>query len=172
MSNLQIQTRPDQTIPQRRQFHPALFDRVVSRLVTSEGLDADVAVRAVGEAWGFLALCARTGVSEEGPLAPAQLPDVAWHATILFTRGYRELCAALGVHGIIDHEPYDDPGSHGGGGAEGTVRAFQAAGMAFDPEMWGNTGTAICDRPRCGPRPDGSCATGVCGGVYQPRDSH
>ena len=154
--------RPDQTIPPhpqlaaagietaaatRRQLHPALFDRAVWRLVSVGGLDGGLAVRAVEEAWAFLELCSRLPTWDT-PLTPTPLVDRAWHATILFTRGYLELCAALGARGLIHHEPHDDPGSHGGGGAEGTVRAFHATGIQFDQELWA-TGSPVsnCARP-------------------------
>ena len=99
----------------RRWHHPVLFDRVVWRLVSQQGLDASTARKAVDAGWGFLELCA---ARPELPLSPTPAVDAAWHETILSTRQYVEFCAALGVQGIIYHEPFDQPAVLGGGGAK------------------------------------------------------
>ena len=159
--------RPVQTIPQlatasidisaasRRHLHPVLFDRVVWHLFSVEDFDGETAMRAADAAWAFLELCARPA-TQTTHLSPPTLVDCAWHATILFTRQYAELCAALGVQGIIHHEPFADPGSHGSEGAVAAARAFQEAGISFDQEFWDSAGTDWCEVP--GPEPDdGPC---------------
>lgn len=127
----------------RRHLHPTLFDRVVWDLVSVENFDGEQAVRAVDTAWAFLELCAKPAMREIR-LGPPALVDAAWHATILYTRPYAELCAALGVRGIIHHEPFDDPGLHGSGGAPATALAFQEAGISYDQEFWDSAGPSKC----------------------------
>ena len=141
---------PEQTSA-RRWRHPVLFDRVVWRLVSQQGLDGATAVRAVDAAWGFLELCT---ARPELPLSPTPLVDDAWHATILFTRQYVELCTALGVQGIIHHEPHDHPSPTDAGGADTTLAAFEEAGIEYDAEIWQSGGPSArpcggCDIPEC-----------------------
>ena len=137
---------PEQTSA-RRWRHPVLFDRVVWRLVSQQGLDGATAVRAVDAAWGFLELCT---ARPELPLSPTPLVDDAWHATILFTRQYVELCTALGVQGIIHHEPHDHPSPADAGGADTTLAAFEEAGIEYDAEIWQSGGPCGgCDIIEC-----------------------
>ena len=141
----------------RRWRHEVLFDRLVARLVSQKGFDGPAAVRAVDAAWGFLELCA---VRPELQLSPSPQVDAIWHETLLFTRQYRELCAALGLRqGIIHHEPFDEPGGLGGG-AGATVAAFIEAGIRYDPEFWPSGQLEPC--AQCGDRPGGDCAA-ACG---------
>ena len=133
-TNLQI-TDIDAGTSSQRHLHPELFDRVVARLVNREGFDGEIAVRAVDQAWTFMLLCSRR-TSPEGPLTPTKIVDEAWHATILFTRQYAELCSILGVEGIIHHEPADTPTTRGAEQCRATVRAFQDHGISYDPELW------------------------------------
>ena len=141
----------DTTAASRRHLHPVLFDRVVWHLVSVEDFDGELAMRAVDAAWAFLELCARPA-TQTTRLAPPTLVDEAWHATILFTRQYAELCATLGVRGIIHHEPLEDPGYHGSEGAAAAARAFQGAGISFDQEFWDSAGTDHCRMPNPPPR--------------------
>lgn len=133
----------DTSAAARRRLHPTLFDRVVWYLVSAQGLDSEHAVRAVDSAWAFLELCARPATCETRP-GPPKLVDEAWHATILFTRQYVELCAALGLRGIIHHEPNDDPEAHGSRTADDTARALQEAGISYDQEFWAIAGDSAC----------------------------
>ena len=131
----------------RRNDHPVLFDRAVWRLV-KEGFDGALAVRAVNEAWAFLELC----VDSAAPLTPTPIVDTAWHATILHTRQYAELCRNLGASGLIHHEPFDHPRPQDRGVLGATVRAFQASGIPYDPEFWEITGSLMgeaCEGQEC-----------------------
>ena len=150
--------RPVPTIPQlamagidtsaalRRHLHPVLFDRVAWYLVSQENFDRELAVTAADSSWAFLELLARPRTSTTR-LAPPTLVDKAWHATILFTRQYAELCAALGVRGIIHHEPFDDPAPYGSRGAAAAARALHDAGIPFDQQFWDSAGTDECKSP-------------------------
>ncbi|MYB27654.1 MAG: hypothetical protein F4X38_00800 [Acidimicrobiaceae bacterium] len=131
----------------RRKHHPVLFDRTVWRLV-KEGFEGPLAVRAVNEAWAFLGLCVDSAV----PLSPTPIVDAAWHATILHTRQYAELCQNLGASGLIHHEPFDHPSQQDRGGLGATIHAFRASGIPYDPEFWEMTGSLMgkaCDGQEC-----------------------
>lgn len=64
----------------------------------------DFSARAVNELARFLALKAELG----GPLTPSEPVDAVWHALLLRTRDYEQLCAdRLGC--FVHHTPLDDP---------------------------------------------------------------
>ena len=119
----------------RRDLHPRLFDRVVARLVTTDGFKAPDALRAVDNAWAFLQACVE---APELRLSPTPVVDAAWHASLLHSRDYFALCEALGAPGVIHHEPTEDdaPGSGEGAGAAVTVNAFRDLGIPYDDDLW------------------------------------
>lgn len=82
---------------------PAFRDRVAGRIAAGEGIGMPLAQRALDEALGFLRLCALDPGTRH---SPSPLADAGWHALILFTREYAELCQGLAGR-FIHHAPAD-----------------------------------------------------------------
>jgi hypothetical protein len=112
-----------------------LFERLVARLVSDEGLSPAFATRVMDQALAFLGASA----SHRGePLSPSRAVDAGWHIFVLHTRDYREFCGQVGGR-FIDHVPTDDrPGESGQRAlALGrTVTAMRRAGYAVDDVLW------------------------------------
>jgi hypothetical protein len=116
------------------------FDRLVTRTVAKEGIDAGLATAAVDQALAFVATLATRPDVHIGPSASV---DIGWHALLHGdTRVYRALCQRLG-HTFIDHVPEDaddhdlEPGEDTDNILSRTANAIAAAGYAVDPYMWG-----------------------------------
>lgn len=141
-----------------RSLDPVLFDRVVNRLVTKEGLEPTTAAKATSDAFAFVQLVAATDDSERS-FTPTKLVDQAWHATILFTKGYAALCRTVGR--FVHHEPHDHPvtGPAATAAVLNTIEAFEAAGIPVNDDLWSfalevDSGSNCC------------AAGGQCGGCW------
>lgn len=99
----------------------------------NEGVDQLLAERIVDEALKFVAAAA---TSTGRHLRPSKTVDMGWHAVILHTQVYRELCGALGR--FVDHRPEGPETLRRDADAlDRTLDAIRAAGYAPDAYLWG-----------------------------------
>ncbi|MEV3857709.1 hypothetical protein AB0J38_25715 [Streptomyces sp. NPDC050095] len=96
---------------------------------------ADLAGQIVDEGLKFVAACATNpGV----PLAPSRIVDEGWHALILHTAAYAQLCAELGAaDGFVHHYPGADPTNWDPEIIDRTRASIRALGYEDDAELWG-----------------------------------
>jgi hypothetical protein len=119
-----------------------LFDRLVTRLVATEGHSPAFATRVVDQALAFLG----TSAKHRGePLSPSSAVDPGWHVFVLHTREYREFCRRIAGR-FIDHVPIDTPRGIGEPALamRRTVMAVRAAGYAVDDELWSSSDSSAC----------------------------
>ncbi|MEV0410778.1 hypothetical protein AB0I68_08195 [Streptomyces sp. NPDC050448] len=110
------------------------FTRVMHLVVRdNEGIDEPLATRIVDEALKFTAAA---GQSAGRHLRPSKLVDMGWHALILHTAVYRELCAAVGR--FVDHRP-EGPETlkRDATTLDLTMDAIREAGYEPDAYLWG-----------------------------------
>ncbi|MFI8447998.1 glycine-rich domain-containing protein [Streptomyces erythrochromogenes] len=110
------------------------FSRVVSLVQRdNDGLAGLLAVRIVDEALKFVAAAAQTTGRH---LRPSKAVDMGWHALILHTALYRELCIARGR--FVDHRP-EGPETlqRDADTLEFTMSAIREAGYEPDAFLWG-----------------------------------
>jgi len=110
------------------------FTRVVHLVQRdNDGVDEPLAVRIVDEALKFTAAA---GQSTGRHLRPSKLVDLGWHALILHTAMYRELCAAVGR--FVDHRP-EGPETlrRDADTLDRTMDAIREAGYEPDAYLWG-----------------------------------
>ncbi|MFE9834008.1 hypothetical protein ACFYP4_02495 [Streptomyces sp. NPDC005551] len=110
----------------------------VARLVVrdNEGVDYQLAVRIVDEALKFIAVAA-SGKRDGRNLRPSKIVDMGWHALILHTELYRDVCGSLG--GFVHHRP-EGPETlrRDATTLDQTVDAIRASGYATDDYLWGD----------------------------------
>ncbi|MFD6324175.1 glycine-rich domain-containing protein [Streptomyces sp. NPDC058442] len=93
----------------------------------------EMAGRIVEEGLKFVAACSRNpGVG----LAPSRIVDEGWHALILHTAMYAELCERLGGQ-FVHHHPGYDPTNYDPPILDRTRETIAALGWEADPELWG-----------------------------------
>ncbi|MEU8589406.1 hypothetical protein AB0C59_20745 [Streptomyces sp. NPDC048664] len=96
------------------------------------GMNEVMAGRIVEEGLKFVAACSRNpGVG----LAPSRIVDEGWHALLLHTAVYAELCARLGDE-FVHHYPGYDPTHYDPPVLDRTREAITALGWAADEELW------------------------------------
>jgi hypothetical protein len=110
-----------------------LFERLVARLVSDEGLSPAFATRVMDQALAFLG----TSAGHRGePLSPSRVVDPGWHTFVLHTRDYREFCRRIAGR-FIDHVPTGHPPSGSGELVlRRTVSAMRRAGFVVDDVLW------------------------------------
>lgn len=96
-------------------------------------MDETMAGRIVDEGLKFVASCA---TSPDLGLAPSRIVDEGWHALILHTAMYAELCERLGG-GFVHHYPGYDPTNYDPPILDRTRETIAALGWEADPELWG-----------------------------------
>ncbi|MFI0257621.1 glycine-rich domain-containing protein [Streptomyces sp. NPDC017056] len=101
------------------------------------GMDVTTAVRITDEGLKFVTACAAT---PDAALAPSRVVDEGWHALILHTSVYAELCDSLGRR--VHHYPGYAPGNYDPAILERTQDAIRAAGYDVDADLWGPPGGA------------------------------
>jgi len=114
----------------------SLFDKLVARVVTEEGVSDEYAVRVVDQTLAFLGTSAVTDM----PLSPSDAVDPGWHAFVLHTREYAAFCE-LTAGRFLHHVPTeeDDPRSRGVAARSAIVRTVEEirrAGFVVDDELW------------------------------------
>ncbi|WP_435242919.1 glycine-rich domain-containing protein [Streptomyces cucumeris] len=115
----------------------ALLDRLARTAVVdtvlrdNPELTEDLAGRIVDEAVKFVAAAA--GSPE--PLAPSRVVDEGWHALILHTRTYRQLCDKVGT--FVHHVPQaPDPERRDPEALTRTQERIVKAGFTVDDALW------------------------------------
>lgn len=98
------------------------------------GMEPDMADRITREALKFLAAI---GCHPEARMAPSRVVDEGWHALILHTAVYQQLCERLG--GFVHHYPErPDPTRFNGAVIRTTVNMIGHAGYEADRLLWGD----------------------------------
>ncbi|MFD4571372.1 glycine-rich domain-containing protein [Streptomyces sp. NPDC058417] len=96
-------------------------------------MTGETAGRIVEEGLKFVVACSRNpGVG----LAPSRIVDEGWHALLLHTAAYAELCESLGGN-FVHHYPGYDPTHYDPLILDRTREAIAALGWEADPELWG-----------------------------------
>jgi hypothetical protein len=96
------------------------------------GMEASTADAIVINALAFIAAAAANPTAR---IAPSRTVDEGWHALILHTAIYRELCERLGR--FVDHFPErPDPARQTGDVLDRTVALIETIGHTPDPELW------------------------------------
>ncbi|WP_371644768.1 MULTISPECIES: hypothetical protein [unclassified Streptomyces] len=107
----------------------------VARLVVrdNDGVDEVLAERIVDEAIKFV-VTAATATGRQ--LRPSKTVDMGWHALILHTEMYRQLCAS--VARFVDHRP-EGPETlkRDADTLDRTMEAIREAGYEPDAYLWG-----------------------------------
>lgn len=122
---------------------PNTFDKLCAQITRDHHLERDMAERIADQAAAYLAACAST----PEPLAPSLAVDIGWHALILRTRDYAEICQQVAGH-FIHHVPNDDPAAEEDVQAvlDRTAEAIRSAGYAVDEELWRVGGAVKCSQ--------------------------
>ncbi|WP_406421100.1 hypothetical protein OH809_20200 [Streptomyces sp. NBC_00873] len=101
-------------------------------LAANPEMNEELAGRILEEALKFVAACSRY---EAAGLAPSRIVDEGWHALILHTATYAELCKSLG--GFVHHFPGFDPTNYDPEILDRTRKMIGHLGYEADPELWG-----------------------------------
>lgn len=121
-----------------RDLMPAEQFTAVARTVLdnnlASGMTADMADRITAEALKFLAAIAQF---PNKLVAPSRVVDEGWHALILHTKAYEDLCKRLG--GMIHHYPESPDASRWDGQVIlRSVQLIRDAGYCPDTHLWGH----------------------------------
>ncbi|MFH8679977.1 glycine-rich domain-containing protein [Streptomyces lydicus] len=96
-------------------------------------ITAEDAAAVVTEALAFVATCV---LFPAASLVPSRMVDAGWHALILHTQTYAELCARLG--GFVHHQPEaPDPTRYDQDVIDRTTALIEEAGYSVDVGLWG-----------------------------------
>ncbi|MFD3607751.1 glycine-rich domain-containing protein [Streptomyces atroolivaceus] len=95
-------------------------------------MSEEMAGRIVEEGLKFVAACATHPTTG---LAPSRIVDEGWHALILHTAMYAELCGRLGS--FVHHFPGYDPTNFDPPIIDRTRETIAALGYPLDDELWG-----------------------------------
>lgn len=120
------------------------------------GMSQQTAKRIVVDALAFVAVAA---ANPGAPMAPARIVDEGWHALVLHTSVYADLCSRLG--GFVHHYPErPDPARQTPGVLDETMALIRAAGYEPDTALWTTpqastiSVAASCGHsPKCGIKP-------------------
>ncbi|MFJ6938923.1 glycine-rich domain-containing protein [Streptomyces sp. NPDC101132] len=156
-------TRPKEA---RALLSDAQFTDVLRTVLDNNpGMDITMASRIVVEALKFVAAAA---TFPDVPIAPTREVDEGWHALILHTHLYHDLCRRLGRH--VHHYPErPDSGRFDASILTRTVALIEQTGYTPDRDLWVAPEQAIvtvvasCSHTPvpggCGPINPGKCAT-------------
>ncbi|MFC7817537.1 glycine-rich domain-containing protein [Streptomyces sp. NPDC057367] len=117
-------------------------------------MSEEMAGRIVDEGLKFVAACA---THPDLGLAPSRIVDEGWHALILHTAMYADLCERLGGKGtFVHHYPGYDPTNYDPPILDRTRETIAALGWGADPELWGppSDETLVSVAAKCQHAPD------------------
>ncbi|WP_259316710.1 hypothetical protein [Kitasatospora xanthocidica] len=110
----------------------ATLDSVVATVLgNNDGMALTMAQRIVREAVAFVVTGA---LRPTQAMAPSRIVDEGWHALVLHTKVYAELCGRFGR--FVHHSPGFDPDNFDPDILERTQEAIKAAGFDVDEELW------------------------------------
>lgn len=117
----------------RALLEPAQFDAVTATVLdNNQGMERDTAEQIIIEALAFI------GVAATNPtvyIAPSRTVDEGWHALILHTALYADLCGTLGR--FVHHFPErPDPSRHDDMVMEHTLALMREIGHEPDTGLW------------------------------------
>ncbi|MEU9126454.1 hypothetical protein AB0C96_42845 [Streptomyces sp. NPDC048506] len=109
------------------------FTAVCSTIRTDNpDVEAADAQAILTEALAFVAACAQFPTAR---LVPSRVVDAGWHALILHTQTYGELCERLGQ--FIHHRPETpDPDRFDQAVIDRTTALIEETGYSVDPDLW------------------------------------
>ena len=108
-------------------------DVVATVLDNNAGMKRPAAARIVDEALAFVATCATYPTAR---IAPSRVVDEGWHALILHTALYAQLCEQLGG-GFVHHYPErPDPDRVDQQILDRTTSLIEEAGHSVDYDLW------------------------------------
>ncbi|MEU8886756.1 hypothetical protein [Streptomyces sp. NPDC048442] len=100
-------------------------------LDANPGMPEEMAGRIAADGVAFVVACAQNpGVG----LAPSRIVDEGWHALILHTQAYADLCDRFG--GFVHHFPGPDPTHYDPLILDRTRQAIASLGFNVDGELW------------------------------------
>jgi hypothetical protein len=146
---------PDQIADVRTLLAPSQFADVTATVLGGNpGMDGATAAGIVSDALAFVVTAAR---NPKARIAPSRTVDEGWHALILHTALYAELCERLG--GFVHHYPErPDPARQKSGVLDHTVTLMRATGHQPDMKLWTlpddgsiNVAAECGHAPTCGP---------------------
>lgn len=110
----------------------AQFNAVLHTILDDNiDMDSEIGSRVLTQALAFLAVASRSAT----PMVPSRVVDAGWHALILHTALYADLCGRLG--GFVHHYPErPDPSRFDQGALDRTIAAIEAGGYLVDRELW------------------------------------
>lgn len=119
--------------PARTPLTEAQFSGVRSTVLDANpGMPLDMAGRIVEEGLKFVVTCARyPGIA----LAPSRVVDEGWHALLLHSAMYTELCGRFG--NFVHHYPCYDPTRYDPAIIDRTQETIRKADYDPDPQLWG-----------------------------------
>ncbi|MET9516426.1 hypothetical protein [Streptomyces sp. NPDC002994] len=116
--------------------HPEVMERLAARITKDHPeTDAPTARRIIAQTAAFLAAGAQYPGAD---LSPSKAVDIGWHTWILHTVDYAVFCERIAGR-FIHHMPTAEGEAVTGGPAAArrrTLDAINAAGYAFDHELW------------------------------------
>ncbi|MFF7631961.1 glycine-rich domain-containing protein [Kitasatospora sp. NPDC008050] len=123
---------PQVTSDPRTLLEPRHFDGVVSTIADNNpGMTKEVATRIACEGIKFTVAAA---IFRDQAMAPSRVVDEGWHALILHTATYAELCERFG--GFVHHTPGYDPTFYDPTILDRSQELIRAAGFESDRELW------------------------------------
>ncbi|MET9292616.1 hypothetical protein [Streptomyces sp. NPDC003077] len=97
-------------------------------------MDEDTAGRVVTEGVKFVVTCAQVG--RQVPMAPSRVVDEGWHALLLHSQLYADLCGRFGE--FVHHYPGYDPTHYDPEILSHTREMItKVVGEPPDPDLWG-----------------------------------
>jgi hypothetical protein len=109
------------------------FSAVRATIETNNpGMAPETVDRILLQALAFVAACA---VFPKARLTPSRVVDEGWHALVLHTKTYAELCGRLGA--FIHHRPETpDPSRYDRAVIDRTTAYIEEAGYSVDGDLW------------------------------------
>ncbi|WP_406342279.1 glycine-rich domain-containing protein [Streptomyces sp. NBC_00648] len=113
-------------------------------------MDPGVAERITGQAVGFVVACAQ---NPDEPMAPSRVVDEGWHALLLHSFAYTELCGRFG--NFVHHFPGYDPTHYDPQILDRTRGLMEKAGAAVEADLWRGPDDELVDvTAKCQHAPD------------------
>ncbi|GAA2671460.1 hypothetical protein [Streptomyces lunalinharesii] len=118
----------------RSLLSPQQYDAVCATIQSDNpDVEPDDAAAILNEALAFVAACVQL---PEVRLVPSRVVDAGWHALILHTTTYAELCGKLGA--VVHRQPEEpDPTRYNQDAIDRTAALIEETGYGVDLDLWG-----------------------------------